>query len=294
MFPVPGARCPVRASRVTVLLRTIGLTVALLVSSGQARGADPLLAARDFYNRGQYDEAIAAATRARSGPGSNAAAVVLARAHLERFRLMAQTADLDAAEAALKTVDENALAPADGVEFLVGLGVAVYLDERDALQDRYSAAADLFEAALARSEGVVLPAARERILEWWCGALDRQAQFGPVTSRPAIYARMLRRLEDELARDDRSLVALYWRVAASRGAGDLDRAWGAAVAGWLRARYFGERGAPLGADLDRFVTDVLLPERALRLTPDADPRPTLALLEAGWRAFKERWAVPRV
>ncbi len=283
----------------TVLL--IGVWLTLLASMGQTRAVDPLLAARDLYNRGQYEEAIAAATEARSGPGANAAAVVLARAHLERYRLTAQTANLDGAEAALKAVNENALAPGDHVDFLVGLGVAVYLDERDALQDRYSAAAELFGAALARSDGVVAPAARERILEWWCGALDRQAQFGPVASRPAIYARMLGRVEAELARDDRSVVALYWRVAAARGAGDLDRAWGAAVAGWLRARYFGERGAPLRADQDRFVTEVLLPDRAERLTPDADPRPTLALLEEGWRAFKERWsagssdpAMPRV
>ncbi len=92
--------------------------------------------------------------------------------------------------------------------------------------------------------------------------------------------------------NDRSVVALYWRAAAARGTGDLERAWGSAVAGWLRARYFGEEGLALRADLDRFVTDVLLPERAERLAPGADPRPTLAELQRGWQAFKERWQAP--
>jgi hypothetical protein len=81
-------------------------------------------------------------------------------------------------------------------------------------------------------------------------------------------------------------------VAAARGTGDLDRAWGAAVAAWLRARFFEGAGAALRADLDRFVSDVLLPERAEQLAPGADPRPTLAQLEAGWEAFKARWQAP--
>jgi hypothetical protein len=81
-------------------------------------------------------------------------------------------------------------------------------------------------------------------------------------------------------------------VAAARGTGDLERAWGAAVAAWLRAGFFGADGASLRADLDRFVTEVLLPERAAQLAPSADPRPTLAQLHTGWQTFKERWQGP--
>jgi hypothetical protein len=274
-------------------LRHIGLLLLLLASAGQVRPVDPLLAARDLYNQGRFDEAIAAAARAiTQGADRDTASVVLARAHLERFRLQSDAADLDAATDALKAVDQSRLPPADRIEWLVGLGLAVYLDERSGLENRYGAAADLFETALDGAEGVTGPAGRDRILEWWCGALDRQAQFGPASARGATYARVLARVDDELARNDRSPVALYWRVAAARGTGDLDRAWGAAVAAWLRARFFEGAGAALRADLDRFVSDVLLPERAEQLAPGADPRPTLAQLEAGWEAFKARWQAP--
>jgi hypothetical protein len=269
-----------------------GLLVAALAVSAQTPVADPLVAARRFYNEGRFDEAIASATQARSTPASaDAAAVVLARAHLERYRRQADPADLDAAREALRAVREDALEARDRIEFLVGLGVSLFVDDRGGLEDRYSAAAELFETALARA--VEAPGLdRDRILDWWCSALDRQAQFGPPASQPAIYLRVLARIDAELARDDRSTVALYWRVVAARGARELERAWGAAVAAWLRARYFGDRGATLRADVDRFVTAVLLPERAQSLTPGGDPRPTLALLEAQWTDFKERWRPP--
>jgi hypothetical protein len=271
-------------------LRHIGLSLLLLASLGQTPPPSPLLSARELYNRGRFDEAIAAATRALAQPADrDAASVVLARAHLERFRVKADLTDLDAATSALKQVDPSRLLPADRIEWIVGLGVAVYVDERGGLENRYGAAADLFGTALDAAEGVTSAAGRDRILEWWCGALDRQAQFGPASARRATYARVLARVDREVVRNDRSTVALYWRVAASRGTGDLDRAWGAAVAAWLRAGFFGDTGATLRADLDRFVLDVLLPERAEQLAPGADPRPTLTQLEAGWQAFKSRW-----
>jgi hypothetical protein len=267
--------------------------LALLASLGQTAPVSPLTAARDLYNQGRYDEAISEATRARAVPADrDAAAVVLARAHLERYRRQGDAADIDAAQAALRAVAIDALSAADHLEFLMGLGLSVYLDDRDRLEDRYSIAAELFETALERADGVVDPVGRERILEWWCGALDRQAQFGPASGQVPIYQRILARIDREFVRDDSSIVVLYWRMAAARGAGDLERAWGAAVAGWLRARYFGERGLLLRADIDRFVNDVLLPERAEHLTPDADPRPTLDLLTGGWREFKTRWQAP--
>lgn len=273
--------------------RLIGVSLAVLASLGQTPLVSPLSGARAFYNQGRFDEAIVEATRAREVPAErDAAAVVLARAHLERFRQGGDAADVEAAQIALRSVGVGALSAADYVEFLMALGLSVYLDDRDRLEDRYGAAAELFETALERADGVVPPAGRERILEWWCGALDRQAQFGPASGRHSIYTRLLARVDREFSRDDRSVVVLYWRMAAARGAGDLERAWGAAVAGWIRARYFGEPGARLRTDIDRFVIEVLLPERAAQLTPDADPRPTLDLLAGGWREFKARWQAP--
>jgi hypothetical protein len=87
-------------------------------------------------------------------------------------------------------------------------------------------------------------------------------------------------------------VALYWKVAAARGMGDLARAWGAAEAAWIRARYLGPHGADLRADLDQLVVEVILPERAQMLAPDGDPRAMLAELAQRWAAFKSRWEMP--
>ena len=43
------------------------------------------------------------------------------------------------------------------------------------------------------------------------------------------------RMEIEVRIDPGSAPANYWLAAAARGAGDLDRAWHAAIAGWIRA-----------------------------------------------------------
>ncbi|HSG00596.1 MAG TPA: hypothetical protein VLA20_05665 [Vicinamibacterales bacterium] len=274
-------------------VRFIGLALAVLASIGQATPATPLVAARELYNLGRFDEAIAAARRALDAEDDrNAAAVVLARAHLERYRQRLEPADLRSAEAALERVEATALNASDHVEWLVALGVALYLDDEGGLEDRYSAAAELFEMVLERADGAVGATSRERILEWWASALDRQAQFGQASKREAIYARVLARADHELSRNDRSTVAFYWRVAALAGIGDFERAWGAAVAAWLQAGHLNADGAALRFDLDRFVMTVLLPERAMQLTPDADPRPTLERLAAGWESFKAKWKTP--
>ena len=69
-------------------------------------------------------------------------------------------------------------------------------------------------------------------------------------------------MEEEVRRDASSTAASYWLVAATRGAGDLDRSWAAAVAAWVRAALAPDRGATLRADLDRLVTQALIPDRA--------------------------------
>ena len=52
----------------------------------------------------------------------------------------------------------------------------------------------------------------------------------------------------ELATDGGSAPASYWLAVAARGTGDLERAWQAAIAGWVRAslapRWRGARCAP--------------------------------------------------
>ena len=101
--------------------------------------------------------------------------------------------------------------------------------------------------------------------------------------------RILLRMEDELRREDRSAVASYWLPAAARGANDLDRAWGAALAGWVRAPLTGSAGAKLRADLDRLVSGVIIPERARQLSLPADQRAAMAALQQEWEDVKEKY-----
>jgi hypothetical protein len=77
-------------------------------------------------------------------------------------------------------------------------------------------------------------------------------------------------------------------VAAAAGAGELERAVERIIAGWIRARTFGPRAAALRADLDRYVTQVLLPERARAMAPDSDARPVLTTLQGQWDEFKKK------
>jgi hypothetical protein len=271
-------------------LTLTGLVVLLLCSMAQAPTTDPLLRARRAYNEHQFDAAIAAAREARALPNlANPAAVVLARAYLERFLAKSDNpdvSDLEAARKAFAEVKPALLSPADRTEFLVGMGMLVY---HDGCSDGcLSAAAEFFDLALAAG-GPTDAMSRETIFEWWAVALDRQTQFGPDEDRVPTYRRILERAEAELARDIDSASATYWIAAASRGVGDFNRAWGAAVAGWVRAKYLGPRGETLRADLHRLVYDVLLPERAKQLVPDADPRPQLEVLRKQWTEVTEKY-----
>jgi hypothetical protein len=91
-------------------------------------------------------------------------------------------------------------------------------------------------------------------------------------------------MEAELADHPGSTAAAYWMVAAARGQGDLDGAWEAAQAGWVRAPLATDRGATLRGDLDRLVQRGLGPDRARARGTSVDS------MLAEWEAFKARWA----
>jgi hypothetical protein len=257
--------------------------------TAQTKAPDPVSQAREFYNDQRFDDAIRIADEARHSPAfADAASVVIARAHLERFRTTADRADLAAAREALKRVDATHLSPRDEVELEIGLGESLYLDDAYAFDDRYSAAAEEFELALGRAD-LLDAASRDLLFDWWAQSLDRQAQQGPETDRHPIYQRIVDRATAELARSSASLSATYWLAAGARGIDDLPRALGAAVAGWVRAGTFGTRGDPLRDDLDRLIVQVILPERAQQLAFGADPRPALDLLQRQWEDVKEKW-----
>lgn len=261
--------------------------LAVLVAADLGASEIDVARARQFYNQGQYDNAITAATEARKDAATaHAGALVLGRAHLERFRQTTDQADLSAAREALRSVDPSALAAADRVELMIGLAEALFLEEA------FGAAGELFENVLDRASEVGV-AARERVLDWWATSLDRQARRRPSAERVAPYDRILDRMRAELTREPGSAAAGYWLVAAARGRGDLERAWHAALAGWVRSPLARDRGAALRADLDRLVRQAIIPERARRLadTPDGVQAATAAML-AEWELMKTKWTNP--
>ena len=268
------------------LLTALSLVAVLIGSTPLVPAPDVLARAREAYNDRKYDAAIGAAREAERIPATaNAARVVLGRALLDRGRSTRNAvADFDAARRAFTAVRPQDLTLRDRVDFLVGLGISLY--EEGCAEGCFSGAAEFFEQALERAAAA--GADREAIFEWWATALDQQALHAQDPDRPALFRRILARAEAERAAREDSASAAYWIAAGARGAGDFDRAWGAAIAGWIQGRYLGTPGEKLRQDLDELVRNVLLPERARALVPD-DPQPMLGQLRDQWDALKARY-----
>ena len=103
-------------------------------------------------------------------------------------------------------------------------------------------------------------------------------------------------MTEEIAEYPGSTAAGYWLAAAARASGDIERAWHAALAGWLRATLADDRGAALRADLDRLVNQAIIPERVAKLAK-TDPsargdslKDAQAAMVAEWEAFKKAWS----
>lgn len=260
----------------------VPLVLLSVADPAAARKPDPLSAARQFYNLAQYDQAIASARDAALHPATlSSARLVMGRSRLERFRKSSQARDLDDARADLRSVDPAGLDPREKIELQVGLGELLYFE------DRFGAAAELLGPIVEQSPSLA-PDERGRALDWWATALDRQAQALPASDRGPVYARLIARMEDELRRNPASAAAGYWIAAAARASGDLDRAWAAALAGWIRASLAHDRGVALRTDLDKLVTEGIIPDRAAKV-PAADRRQTRATLAAEWDEFKKGW-----
>jgi hypothetical protein len=258
--------------------------VALLAVAAMAAAPKPdlLTDARRFYNRGQYDEALEAAKQAASAPATaSSARLIMGRARLERFRQTSIASELDEARADFRAADPRVLDARERIELQVGLGELLYLE------DRFGPAAELLDPVVDAS-ATLAPDAHERALDWWATALDRQAQSLPTAERGVLYPRIIERMEFELRRDPASAPATYWLAASARAAGDLERAWAAASAGWIRAALGRDRGVALRADLDRLVTQAIIPDRAAK-APPRDRRQAAAAMAAEWEAFKKIW-----
>jgi hypothetical protein len=271
--------------RVCALASLLPVIALLPWSAGSAAAqvtASDLARARTHYNDRQFDEAIAVATAARTVPETaDAAAIVLARAHLERYRERADPADLGAARAALRMVRTSRLELRDTVELILAFGESLFLE------DDFGAAAEMFESGLERS-AVADPGLHDAMLDWWGSAVERHASGLVPDEREGAFRRLAARMKQELEANPASLAAGYWTVVAFRGAGDLRRAWDAAVAAWVRSRLAGDRAPALRADVDRIVTQGIIPDRVRYLASDQRPAAE-SQLKAEWELVKEKW-----
>ena len=259
------------------------LLLLVLVSSLAASAApDQLTLARRYYNQGQLEQALVAARQAIANPATaSSARLVIGRIHLERYRQNSTPAELEAAQKELLAVDGRTLDQKEKIELQIGMSALLYY------QERYGTAAELL-APIVESSSTLAPDAHARALDWWATALDRQAQAQAPSERGLVYFRISERMETELRRDSASGPANYWLAAAARSAGDLERAWAAASAGWIRATLAPDRGAALRADLDRLMLQAIIPDRAARL-PQRERRQAQATMTAEWETFKAIW-----
>jgi hypothetical protein len=251
------------------------------VLSVSAQRAD-LARARAAYNERQFDTAIEAARIAQKTPATaDSATVVLARAHLERYRERANPDDLSAARLALGTVRVSNLDTRDHVDFLMALGEALFFE------DDYGAAATLFESGIDRAIAQGTETG-ESMLEWWGSAVERHADALERDARISAFRRLRERMARELSRNPGSAAAAYFLAVASRGSGEPLEAWDAAIAGWVRARLAGARSASLRADLDKLVLEGIIPDRVQTLAADRRAQAE-SDLRAEWAVVKERW-----
>jgi hypothetical protein len=262
------------------MVRFAALGALLLLVSGvdaAAQRVDPLAQARTLYNQRDYSAALNAADQARATPArADSADLIAARAYLERFRESGAADDLDGARERLRRLDPQRLAASERTEFIIGLGEALYFD------GSHGAAADVFESLLARPDPL-MPEVRESALDWWATAVDREARGRPDADREARYERIRERMAAELGAQPGSSAASYWLAAAARGLGDVQAAWAASLAAWVRAPMATDRGAALRADIDRLVLTGLVAARAKSLAKTEEQA------REEWEAFKARW-----
>jgi hypothetical protein len=132
------------------------------------------------------------------------------------------------------------------------------------------------------------PALSEAMMEWWGSSIERLAGTLSRDPRHVLFRRLFAGARNELGRHPTSAAAIYWTAAALRGAGDLDRAWDAAVAGWVRSRLIGERSTALRADLDRLVLQGIVPDRVRHLVSEQQAGAE-SQLKADWELVKGKW-----
>jgi hypothetical protein len=72
--------------------------------------------------------------------------------------------------------------------------------------------------------------------------------------------------------------------------GDVQRAWQAAIAGWVRASFAADGATAIRQDLDRLVIDAIIPDRVKLLSLPAREVPDATVgLKSEWDVVKQRW-----
>ena len=241
-----------------------------------AQAQDPLARARQLYNDRRFEAAALAAEEARSPERADAVDLIIARAFLERFRESASQTDLTTARERLRRINPARLNESERTEYLVGLGEDLFLEGAS------GAAANIFDT-LFESPGPLTAAARDRVLDWWATALDREARPRADIDRQPLYQKIRDRMRDELTQNPGSAVASYWLSAAASEQGDHEAAWDAAMAGWVRSAFAEDQGVALRAELDTLVQKLIVPQRARALAQPPEQ------LQQEWEAFKTHW-----
>jgi hypothetical protein len=259
-----------------------GLTALFLVWSWAGvraqEPADLLTQARVLYNEGRFEAAVDAAERARVTPALvDRADLIAARAFLERYRETVAIKDLTSARDRLRRINPQSFDARERAEFIVGLGETLYFD------GSFGAAADLLQLVLEGGSSTLDPEARERVLDWWAIAVDREAWTKSFAEQQVFYERIRDRMRGELNVRPESPTAGYWAASAARSQGDINGAWDAAEAGWVRAVLAKDRGAQLRAALDQIMLLAIVPERARALGQSEEE------LRLMWEQFKELW-----
>jgi len=273
-------------------MRSAGLVCAAVVLScaSTAAAQSDLERARALYNAGQFDESIAAAAAAKSkASAAPSATLIAARARLARPPQKHYPEDLGAARADLVSLNPRSLAQQEIIEWQIGLGTALFLENQP------GPAAEMFATVLPSARDKLSPPELDKLVEWWASTAARVAESQTGPARKEAYDAMLSDVREELERNPLSWPAAYWSAVAARGAGDLDGAWNAAVTAWIRAASQPE-GQQHRDDLDRFATQTLIPERAQARTGQRlDAKITqseIAALTEQWRAIVQQWAAP--
>lgn len=264
------------------------VAVALVAFPRPAAAQKELKQARQLYNTSNFDEAIQAAEPSLDKPKIAAsAALIIARSRLERFRISGDQADLTAARQELTALNPRKLTPQESIEWQMGLG------ETLVFENQFGPASEIFASLFPAARTRFTAAQMDKLVEWWANSTARFAETFSGTARSESYGHMLLTLRTSLQLDPPSRAGTYWLVVASRGVGDLEGAWNAAVAGWIRAGSM-QGGDQLREDLEQYMMQTVIPERARARTGQRQGTSVttleIAAMTRQWRTLTQRWS----